>query len=56
MHPDLYFRIYQQQEREFEQRLLHRLAARDRARADRARVSRFRLTAGRAQHRSTPHG
>ena len=42
MHPDLFLRMYQQQERELEQRLLHRLAARDRSpvgsKADRARV------------------
>ena len=30
MHPDLFLRNYQQQERELEQQLLHRLAARDR--------------------------
>jgi hypothetical protein len=37
MHPDLYLRIYQQQERELEQRLLHRLAERDRPQANPSR-------------------
>ena len=32
MHPDLYLRIYHQQEQELEQRLMHRLAERERAR------------------------
>lgn len=35
MHPDLFMRIYQQQERELEQRLMHRLAARERSTAGR---------------------
>ena len=33
MHPDLFLRVYHQQERELEQRLEHRLAARDRSAA-----------------------
>ena len=37
MHPDLFLRIYQQQERELEQQLAHRLAARDRAPVSAAR-------------------
>lgn len=31
MHPDLFMRMYQQQERELERRLEHRLAARQRS-------------------------
>jgi len=31
MHPELFMRMYQQQERELEQRLEHRLAARERS-------------------------
>ncbi len=31
MHPDLFLRIYRQQERELEERLRHRRAARERA-------------------------
>lgn len=55
MHPDLFLRIYQQQERELEQQLAHRLAARDRAPVSAARgghhprISQLRL------HRKTHH-
>jgi hypothetical protein len=35
MHPELYLTIYRQQERELEQRLLHRLRAQERAGASR---------------------
>ena len=35
MHPELYLTIYRQQERELEQRLLHRLRAQERAVASR---------------------
>jgi hypothetical protein len=54
MHPDLFLRIYQQQERELEQQLLHRLAARDRTPVSAAgghhpRISHLRM------HRKTTH-
>ncbi len=42
MHPDLFLRVYHQQERELEQRLEHRLAARDRSSAA-SRSGHFRL-------------
>lgn len=35
MHPELYLTVYRQQERELEQRLLHRLRAQERATASR---------------------
>jgi len=38
MHADLYLTIYRQQERELEQRLLHRFAALDRSPVNRARA------------------
>lgn len=37
MHPDLYLRVYQQQERELTQQLANRLAARSRSAGSRAR-------------------
>lgn len=40
MHPDLYLRLYHQQEHELEQRLMHRLAERDRARSGPRKVGR----------------
>ncbi len=38
VHPDLYLKIYQQQERELEQRLMHRLAAQGRSAGIRSRL------------------
>lgn len=39
MHPDLYLRVYQQQERELTQQLANRLAARARTSGGRSRGS-----------------
>ncbi len=53
MHPDLYLRVYQQQERELTQRLANRLAARSRTAGTRARgAHRLHLRS----HRTTSHG
>ena len=53
MHPDLYLRVYQQQERELTQRLANRLAARSRVTGGRARgVHRLHLRT----HRTSAHG
>ena len=56
MHPDLYLRIYQQQERELEQRLLHRLAERDRPQANPSREGRgLRVAHIRLHRKGTAH-
>lgn len=56
MYPDMFLRIYRQQERELEQQLLHRLAARDRSPVARAPGShQFRISSLRA-HRKGTHG
>lgn len=53
MHPDLYLRVYQQQERELTQRLANRLAARTRTVGVRGRAAhRLHLRT----HRTTSHG
>lgn len=54
MHPELFMRVYRQQERELEQRLRHRLAAAGRAPAAPARHHGLRLHL--RAHRPTPHG
>ncbi len=52
MHPDLYLRVYQQQERELTQRLANRLAVRSRATGLRDRgTHRLHLRT----HRTTSH-
>lgn len=55
MHPDLYLRIYQQQERELEQRLLHRLAERDRPQAAPSRAGRGLRVAHILHRKGTAH-
>ena len=49
VHPDLYLKIYQQQERELEQRLMQRLAAQGRPTGTRSRIHLPR------PHRRTTH-
>lgn len=45
MHPELYLTIYRQQERELEQRLLHRLRAQERVAASRPTATTTQLGA-----------
>lgn len=52
MHPDLYLRVYQQQERELTQRLANRLSARSRTVGTRRGAHRLHLRS----HRTTSHG
>ena len=56
VHTDLFLRIYQQQERELEQQLAHRLAASDRAPVSAARGGHHPRISHLRMHRKTSHG
>ena len=56
MYPDMFLRIYRQQERELEQQQLHRLAARDRAPAGAARGGYHPRILHLRTHRRATHG